>query len=142
MTIAEQLRKDLKVAIKTNDSDLKYNIRIVLGELDRISKSPKDEESLAALKKLKKLELEMLHSGGEENSSSLYSEGKITSSLLEFINSILPDQLEESEIVSWIEKNIDFSKMKNKMQAVGMVTKEFGQRVDGKMVKDIVQNKF
>lgn len=52
----------------------------------------------------------------------------------------LPTQISESEIVDFLG-TIDFSKLKNKMQAIGMVTKNFPKgSVDGKIVKDIVSN--
>lgn len=131
MTIAQQLRSDLKKAILLQDEDSKANIRLVLGELDRVSKDPTDEDSMKVLKKLKKLETEVLSHG--DNASS---------SLLEFIDSLLPTQIDEESIVQWIKDNVNFSLFRNKMQAVGLVMKHFGQGADGKMVKNIIQERF
>jgi len=46
---------------------------------------------------------------------------------------------DKSEIEWWIKERIDFSTLKNPMQAVGIVMKEFGARADGKLVKELVQ---
>jgi len=52
----------------------------------------------------------------------------------------LPSQITTDEIVAFLD-TIDFSKLKNKMQAIGMVTKHFPKgSVDGKIIKDIVIN--
>ena len=36
--------------------------------------------------------------------------------------------------------NIDFSQFKNKMQAMGVIMKDFGKTADGKLVNDILKN--
>jgi uncharacterized protein YqeY len=66
--------------------------------------------------------------------------GKTTSSFLEFIDSYLPKQITADDIKVWLDANVDFSKLKNKMQSVGLVVKQFGQSVDGNLVKEVVQN--
>lgn len=53
----------------------------------------------------------------------------------------LPQQSSEEDIIAWINDNIDFSKMKNKMQAMGQITKQFSS-MDGKLLKDILMNNF
>jgi hypothetical protein len=51
----------------------------------------------------------------------------------------LPKMATEAEIRSWIEHHIDFSKLKNKMQAMGQIMKHFGSAADGNAVKNILQ---
>jgi hypothetical protein len=61
-----------------------------------------------------------------------------------FIESLLPKKIEhtttEEEIREWLEANVDFSKLKNNMQAVGMAKKHFGDKADGSLVKEVVQS--
>ena len=51
----------------------------------------------------------------------------------------LPKQAGEEEIVAWIEKNLDLSSYKNKMQAMGPIMKQF-KGCDGNFVKGILMN--
>ena len=131
MKIKEQLKKELVEAIKSGSTGQKANIRIVLAEFDRIGKDPSDEEAIKVLKKLEKYEIERL----------TYS-APTTSDYLEFIQSYLPKKVSDEEIISWVENNVNFSLLKNSMQAIGMVIRQFGQTVDGKTVKRIVQEGF
>lgn len=45
----------------------------------------------------------------------------------------------DEEIITWINQNVDFSKFKNKMQAMGLIMKHFGATADGNTVKKILQ---
>lgn len=129
MNLKEQLKLKLNESIKSGNNDVKSYLRIILGEMDRMTKEPTDDDVLKILKNLKKLECEMLEHSG-----------KITSSFLEFIDSYLPKQITADDIKVWLAANVDFSKLKNKMQAVGLVVKQFGQAADGNLVKEVVQN--
>lgn len=131
MTIVEQLRKILKESMKSGDHETKNHVRLVIGELDRSIGKSSDGDAVAALKKLSKLEKETLSYKGEE-----------ISSFLEFVESFLPKQATPEEIEAWLEENVDFGTLKNKMQAVGIAMKHFGQNADGKTVKNVVQEKF
>ena len=77
------------------------------------------------LKKMEKSEVEM----GDKGDS------RFISVLREYI----PQMLSREDIEKWIQENVDFTALKNKMQAVGLVKKEFGEQVDGKLVSDIVK---
>ena len=129
MNLKEQLKLKLNESIKSVNNDVKSYLRIILGEMDRMTKEPTDDDVLKILKNLKKLECEMLEHSG-----------KTTSSFLEFIDSYLPKQITADDIKVWLAANVDFSKLKNKMQAVGLVVKQFGQAADGNLVKEVVQN--
>ena len=113
--------------MKTKDSDLQ-NYRVLVGEFQRqVKKELTDNDVLDVLKKLKKSELMRLSKAGEEKSS-----------FLEVLNLWLPAEITEDEIRKFIKENIDFGTFKNKMQAVGVVTKHFGKAADGTLVKNIV----
>ena len=58
---------------------------------------------------------------------------------LEILESYLPQMAERAEIESWIGENIDFSKFKSPMQAMGPIMKHYGKLADGNLVKEILQ---
>lgn len=64
---------------------------------------------------------------------------KLISDYITIFENFLPQMITEEEIFNFIKNNIDFSKLKNKMQAIGIIKKEYGNKVDAKLVKDIVQ---
>lgn len=61
----------------------------------------------------------------------------LTSPKIEIAKKYLPKQVSEEDIISWIKENIDFSKLKNKMQAMGSIMKQF-KGADGNFVKGIL----
>ena len=62
---------------------------------------------------------------------------ELTSDHIQIAQSYLPKQASEDEIREWISENIDFSKFKNKMQAMGPIMKQFSG-CDGNFVKHIL----
>ena len=67
---------------------------------------------------------------------------KLTSVKISIAESYLPKEIGEGEIMNWITKNIDFTKLKNNMQAIGIVKKHFGGAVNPVLVKNIVESWF
>ena len=88
-----------------------------------------DAAGVKILKKLIKAEKEVLEKKGEPG----------TSEFIRTVENYLPQMATEEEIQSWIEHNVDFSKFKNKMQAMGLIMKHFGPAADGNTVKEILQ---
>jgi uncharacterized protein YqeY len=129
MKIQEKIKKDLTAAIKAKDEPRKSALRVIMGEFGRLDKKVvADQEVVAIIRKLIKAERETLETKGEEGSE-----------FLEICESYLPRTASEEEIAAWIEKNIDFSKFKNKMQAMRPIMAHFGARADGNAVKEILQ---
>lgn len=128
MTIYETLKEQMQQARKNGDNTLLANASLLISELNRKSKNPSDEEVVKTVKQLRKLECE-----------TLGHQGKDSSEFLSFLDSLLPKKASKEEVESWIAKNVDFSTLKNKMQAVGVVTKHFGSAVDGKEVREIIE---
>ena len=124
------LRHDIKVSIRQRDSASTEALKVILGELQRSpTKEISHDAEIKILKKLEKNEEEMLERTGVTE-PSLY---------LKLVRMYLPQMADSSEIECWIKERIDFSTLKNPMQAVGIVMKEFGARADGKLVKELVQ---
>ena len=131
MTLQEQLRVDLKTAMKAKDSDRTWAIRILIGEFGRqVEKELSDEQVIAIIKKLIKSERELLAArGGEE-----------TSPFMQVMEEYLPKQATEEEIRTWVEANIDLSAYANRMQAMKPIMQHFGSSVDGNAVKKVLNS--
>jgi uncharacterized protein YqeY len=130
MNLQSQMKKDLSAAIKAKDDKKKDALRVILGEFGRLDKKElSDDEIVMILKKLMKSEREVLEQKGEAADSEF----------IKVIEHYLPKMATEEEISAWIQKNIDFSQFKNKMQAMGLIMKHFGATADGNFVKNIIQ---
>jgi uncharacterized protein len=137
MTLQEQIKKDLLQAIKDMDTEKKNNLRIIIGEFSRgATKVLSDDECVKVLKKLVKSQIEL--KGILERSGAVYTLRSVNN-FLDFLNSYLPKQASDDDIKKWVQNNIDFSKYKNKMQAMKDVMGHFGATVDGNNVKNILQ---
>jgi len=126
MKLVEQIKKDLVVAMKGKDEDGKRTIRILLGELQRVDPKLKvdDEEVIEIIQSLLKAE----------------DKGMVDKPYFDVLRTYLPKQLSINEIKEWIFANVNFSSLNNKMQAIGIVKKHFGNKVDGKVIQNIIQN--
>jgi len=131
MRIQEQIKQDLKQAMKDKDEEKKNTLRIIIGEFGRAAaKELSDEEVIKIVRKLIKSEQELLEQSGQSASDSRY---------LQILAFYLPQMASDEEIRGWIADNIDFSHYKNKMQAMRDIMAHFGTSVDGNQVKQILQ---
>lgn len=130
MKLQEQIKKDLSSAIKVKDEEKKDTLRVIIGEFGRLNKKElSDDEVIKILKKLIKSEKELLEKKGDVTDSEF----------IRIIDNYLPKMATDEEIITWINQNVDFSKFKNKMQAMGLIMKHFGATADGNTVKKILQ---
>jgi len=130
MKLQDQIKADLKVAMKTQDVPKKEALRVVIGELGRLTeKDLSDKDVLQVIKKLMKSEKEVLNRQGAGGPSDY----------LKILEAYLPVMATESEIAEWIRANIDFAAYKNNMQAMGDIMRHFGSNADGSTVKKVIQ---
>jgi len=130
MTLQEQIKADLKAAMKAQDNEKKEALRVLIGEFGRFpTKELADADVLQVLKKLIKSEKEVLSQQGNPEESPY----------LKILGAYLPTMASETEITDWIRANIDLQGYKNKMQAMGDIMRHFGSNADGAMVKKILQ---
>lgn len=130
MKLQEQIKADLKAAMKTQDTPKKEALRVVIGELGRLpEKDLSDEDVLQVIKKLMKSEKEVLNRQGATEPSDY----------LKVLEAYLPVMASEREIAEWIRANIDFAVYKNKMQAMGDIMRHFDSNADGNTVKKVLQ---
>jgi hypothetical protein len=131
MTIQEQIKKDLMIAMKEKDEEKKSALRIIMGEFGRGEKKElTDDDAVKVLKKLVKSERETLEQSGKQGDNRY----------IEILESYLPKMATDEDIRAWITANIDFSKYKNKMQAMRDIMAQFGSAADGNRVKEILQS--
>lgn len=127
MELYNKIMSDLQKLLK-GDADQRNILKVIVGEFQRQAKPiASDDDVIKILKKFRNNELETLKLQGLEGSLFLTT-----------IESYLPSEATEEEIVAWIGGNIDFGKYKSKMQAMGDILKHFAGRTDGKIVKDIL----
>jgi len=130
MKLQDQIKADLKTAMKTQDTPKKEALRVVIGELGRLpEKDLCDKDVLQVIKKLIKSEKEVLNRQGAEAPSDY----------LKVLEAYLPAMASESEIAEWIRANIDFADYNNKMQAMGDIMRHFGSNADGNTVRKVLQ---
>jgi uncharacterized protein YqeY len=129
MSLQERIKKDLAAAMKAKDEEQKSILRVILGEFSRSAqKELSDADGIKVLKKLIKSEKEVLaQTGGAE-----------TNRFIQVTESYLPQMAAEAEIKDWIEANVDLTRFKNKMQAMGTIMKHFGERADGNLVRKVL----
>jgi len=134
MSIIVDIKNDLKESIKNKSKNKKDNLRVILGEIQRDKHKKTDDESiLKVLKQLKKLELEKIELFQKECKNP-------SMDFIKQVEKYLPEEVSKEEIITYINNNINFSKLKNKMMAIGIVKKHFSDKnIDGKLVKEIIE---
>jgi uncharacterized protein len=130
MSLQQQLKTDLMMAMKLKDEARKNALRVVMGELSRQeAKELEDDVVIGVIRKLLKSEREtQAHSGSRQPTA-----------YMQILESYLPAQAAEAEIRAWIQTNVDFSQYGNKMQAMGTIMQHFGSRADGNTVRQVLQ---
>jgi len=130
MGLVDTIKADLKTAMKAKDEYRKNALRVVLGELARsATKAADDDAVIKVLRKLRKSEKELIEKSADIDGSPF----------LKVIESYLPQMADEAEIRAWIAANIDFQDFKAKMQAMKPIMEHFRGRVDGALVRRILE---
>ncbi|MBM9518485.1 GatB/YqeY domain-containing protein [Desulforhopalus vacuolatus] len=130
MSLQEDLKVDLKNAMKARETEKVSAVRILIGEFARQrEKELSDEQVIAIVKKLIKSEKELLEAKGEKDASSPY---------ITIMESYLPQQASEQDIKAWIDAHVNLADFGNKMQAMKPIMQHFGARVDGNTVKKVL----
>lgn len=146
MSLHDKIRQDMKSAMINKDNNVRDTMRLIIGELPSLTvnitlESGKkttrvktadeitDDDMQNIIRKLVKSEKTVLELKKEE-----------TSDYLELLNQYLPKMATPEEIKEWISENVDFSNLKNPMQAMGSVMKHFGKLADGRQVQEILKS--
>lgn len=141
----DKIRQDMKVAMVNKDKQVRDTMRLIMGAFPGLTvsitlesgkkttrvKQPDeitDNEILDIIRKFVKSEITVLEHKQET-----------TSDYLELLNTYLPQMAAPDDIRDWIQANVDFSQIKNPMQAMGTVMKHYGKLADGRVVQDILK---
>jgi len=131
MTLHEQIKKDLMLAMKEKDEGKKNTLRVLMGEFARSDKKElSDDEVINVIKKLVKSERETLRLSGAQNDNRY----------IEILEAYLPKMATDADIRAFIAEHIDFASYKNKMQAMKDIMNHFEARADGNQVKTILMS--
>ena len=145
MPLLAKLKEDMKTAMRNKDNVVRDAVRQVMSEFHKLTmpltlesgkKSTRlktaeeitDDDIIGIIQGLVKSEKTVLEIKKEEGSDYLTA-----------IEAYMPQMASREEIVAWTEANIDLSKFKSPMQAMGPIMKHFGKQADGNIVKDILQ---
>ena len=141
----DKLKEDLKKAMRAKNTSVRDTIRQVMGEFPRLT-VPLTLESGKKTTRLKTAEeitdediLGIIQGLVKSEKIVLEAKKELTSEYLEILNCYLPQMVAPDEIITWIEKNIDFPQYKNRMQAMGTIMKHFGKQADGRQVNQILK---
>jgi len=144
-TLPEKIRQDLKTAVRNRDAGVRDTLRQIMAEYPALT-LPIRLESGKKTTRPKRTEeitsddvIEIIRRLVKSEKTVLDAKGQSTSEYLQTLERYLPKPAERDEIVAWIRANIDFSRYKSPMQAMGDIMKHFGKRADGSQVKRILQ---
>jgi uncharacterized protein YqeY len=134
MELYNKIKKNMIVATKEKDAEIKDLLKVLISDIQRDpNKDYNDDKVISIIKKTVK----SLYDNHELLNEDKYL---VQAEYLERV--YLPKQISSDEIIEALNK-IDFDNLKNKMQAVGIVMKQFPKgSVDGKTVKEIINNQF
>jgi uncharacterized protein YqeY len=145
MSLLEKLKADLKTAMINKNTDARNTIRQIMAEFPRLT-VPLTLESGKKTSRPKKPEeitdediQDVIRSLVKSEKTVLELTGADSSTYLNILESYLPQMASRAEIEGWIGANIDFSKFKSPMQAMGPTMKHYGKLADGNLVKEILQ---
>lgn len=131
MTINEEILNVMHNSTGQDKDMAKYVISLFQRASKSKDKAVSDEEAIKILRPLRK--------DFVDNEQYYYPD--TLKANLEFIDRFIPRQASEDEIREFL-KTVDFSSLKSKMQAIGLVKDHFDGNVDGDTVKSIVENEF
>ena len=131
--IVEQSMRDKSLSQITRNT-----FKMVKSEWQRDrDKVPTDERVVSIVKSMVMSAEEMSSILDKDHDKIQYDENE---DYIKTLSALLPKQVSVFEIREWVGSNIDFTKLKSPMQAIGMVKKQFGTTVDGNVVKQIIQD--
>lgn len=139
--IQEKLMKELSLTAKEGATIRRSNMKFLVGFFQNASKNKEktvdDVEATKIIKNLYKSMKEITIPNLMKNSKVNFMELLEANDFINLCEEILPKEATEEDIKNFL-KTVDFSQFKNKMQAIGLVTKHFNGNVDGNLVKSIV----
>jgi len=129
MEIKEKINKDFITAFKAKEMEKKNFLGTLRGEIEREYDNPNNDDIIKKINSLIKKNKESI---------AEYNVPTLTDSELEVLNSYLPKQMSEEEVVAEVEALIGGG-----ASNIGDIMKGFsGKQVDRKLVSTIAKNKL
>ena len=144
-TLPEKIREDLKTAVRNRDAVVRDTLRQIMAEYPgltvpiRLESGKKTTRPKRAEEITSEDVIEIIRRLVKSERTVLEAKGQPTSEYLQTLERYLPKTADREEIEAWINANIDFSRYKSPMQAMGDIMKHFGKRADGSQVKQVLQ---
>jgi uncharacterized protein YqeY len=146
MSLLDKIKQDLKTAMRNKDNGVRDTVRQVMSEFPGLT-MPITLESGKKTTRLKKPEeitnddlIDIIRRLVKSEKTVLAAKKEESSAYLETLEQYLPQMVTREAISEWITENIDFSKFKSPMQAMGPIMKHYGKQADGSLVKQILQD--
>jgi uncharacterized protein len=127
MAIVDQIKEDMKGALRAGEKDKLGALRLLISELVKAAKDGSDDE-LAVLRRERKRRLEAAKAYGDAGREDLAAAEQAEA---ELIGSYLPVQLSEAELKPIVEQAIRDSGAES-MRDMGKVMKQAMAAVDGR----------
>lgn len=136
MSLHETIKVDLLHAIKSKSASI-IDLRYILGEFSRM-KGVKDGKVYIGEILTDAQAIRVINGiiAGENKLLEIVKGS--TSTLKPLCEAYLPKKATRQELLEFIS-TIDFSTLRNKMEAVGITKKAFGVTADGELILEIVQ---
>ena len=125
MKIKERIIEDRKKAMKDGNTDQRLILSTVLGEFDRISKDPSDEQVIKVIKKIVDSNIEC----------GTIDENK-------YLEIYLPKMIGEEDLKQIIIEELtrnEYSTMKDMGKVMGYLKQNYAGQYDGKLASDIIK---
>lgn len=144
MTLEEKIMQDLKTAMKAKDEAALRGIRavkaaILLAKTDGSGKPIDEDREIQILQKLVKQRKESLEIYEKQNREDL---AKVERDEIEIIEKYLPQQLSEAELEAELKQIIaetSATSVKDLGKVMGIASKRFAGRADGKMISQVTK---
>jgi len=146
MSLEERINNDIKTAMKAREKSRLEALRaiksaILLAKTEKGAGSSIDEATeLKLLQKLVKQRKESAQIYKEQDRKDLYDQESYEADI---ISEYLPDQMDEKALRENIQKiivNLDATSMSDMGKVMGVASKEFAGKADGKMIAEIVRS--
>lgn len=146
MNISDQLKEDLKAAMKSGDVRKRDTLRMVLSQMkyaqigNNSELTPDQEMSILTNAAKKRKEAIKLYQKGDR--PDLVEKEKFE---YELIQSYLPEQLSDEAVATAVEKAIQevgAETIKDMGKVMSLIMKELKGQVDGKKVQQLVRQKL
>lgn len=141
----DKIRQDMKTAMVKKDTAVRDTMRLIMGAFPSLT-IPITLESGKKSFRVKKPEeitdddlLDIIRSFVKSEKTVLEFKKESSSDYLDLLCRYLPQMATADQIEEWVRNNVDLSRLKSPLQAMGTVMKHFGKDADGNLVKAVLK---